>query len=103
FDHRMLGYAIWFVAVLHLVNVARLAKDGPVFAGAAPHRGGGDNPSRARDLDACCRRATAARAAPSSHGACDADLGCRPCSAGDAAACGFPALGGVIAIEDKDE
>jgi cytochrome c oxidase assembly protein subunit 15 len=35
FDHRVLGYAIWFVAVLHLVNVARLAKDGPVLVGAA--------------------------------------------------------------------
>jgi heme a synthase len=35
FDHRMLGYAIWFLTLLHLVNVARLAKTGPLLTGAA--------------------------------------------------------------------
>jgi heme a synthase len=35
FDHRMLGYAIWFFALLHLVNVARIQKRGDLLTGAA--------------------------------------------------------------------
>jgi cytochrome c oxidase assembly protein subunit 15 len=35
FDHRMLGYAIWFFALLHLVNVARIEKRGSALTGAA--------------------------------------------------------------------
>ncbi len=34
FDHRMLAYAIWFVALVHAVNVTRIVKTGPVVAGA---------------------------------------------------------------------
>jgi heme a synthase len=34
FDHRMLAYAIWVVAILHAVNVARTVKTGPLVAGA---------------------------------------------------------------------
>ena len=34
FDHRMLGYLIALMALVHLFNVARLVKPGPVFAGA---------------------------------------------------------------------
>jgi cytochrome c oxidase assembly protein subunit 15 len=35
FDHRMLGYVIGFLALLHLFNVAKLVKRGPVFTSAA--------------------------------------------------------------------
>ena len=35
FDHRMLGYVIGLLAVLHLFNVAKLVKRGPVFISAA--------------------------------------------------------------------
>jgi len=34
FDHRMLAYAIWASALLHLVNVARTVKRGPMMTGA---------------------------------------------------------------------
>jgi heme a synthase len=34
FDHRMLAYAIWIVALLHAFAAARLMKNGPVLAGA---------------------------------------------------------------------
>jgi len=34
FDHRMMAYAIWFVALIHAFNVARTVKTGPVVAGA---------------------------------------------------------------------
>ena len=34
FDHRMLAYAIWIVALLHVVDVARTVKSGPIVAGA---------------------------------------------------------------------
>jgi len=34
FDHRMLAYAIWIVALLHVFGVARAMKKGPAFAGA---------------------------------------------------------------------
>jgi cytochrome c oxidase assembly protein subunit 15 len=34
FDHRVLGYTIWLVAVLHLFNIARLNKRGPALTGA---------------------------------------------------------------------
>ena len=34
FDHRVLGYAIWFLALLHLFNVARMQKPGSALAGA---------------------------------------------------------------------
>jgi len=34
FDHRVLGYTIWLVAILHLFNVARLNKRGPALTGA---------------------------------------------------------------------
>ncbi len=34
FDHRMLAYVIWAGALLHLVDVARSAKKGPMLAGA---------------------------------------------------------------------
>jgi len=34
FDHRMLAYAIWTLAVLHGFNVARVTKKGPVLTGA---------------------------------------------------------------------
>jgi cytochrome c oxidase assembly protein subunit 15 len=35
FDHRMLGYAIGLLALLHLFNAAKLTKRGPVLTGAA--------------------------------------------------------------------
>ena len=35
FDHRMLGYVIGLLAVLHLFNVAKLVNRGPVFTSAA--------------------------------------------------------------------
>jgi cytochrome c oxidase assembly protein subunit 15 len=35
FDHRMLGYAIGLLALLHLFNVARLGMRGPIFTSAA--------------------------------------------------------------------
>jgi cytochrome c oxidase assembly protein subunit 15 len=35
FDHRMLGYVIGLLALLHLFNVTKLVKRGPVFTGAA--------------------------------------------------------------------
>jgi cytochrome c oxidase assembly protein subunit 15 len=35
FDHRMLGYVIGLLALLHLGNVAKLVKRGPVFTSAA--------------------------------------------------------------------
>jgi heme a synthase len=35
FDHRILGYAIWLLALLHLFNVARVTKAGPLLTGAA--------------------------------------------------------------------
>jgi cytochrome c oxidase assembly protein subunit 15 len=35
FDHRMLGYVIDLLALLHLFNVAKLVKRGPVFTSAA--------------------------------------------------------------------
>ncbi len=35
FDHRMLAYAIWVLALLHALGVARVLKKGPVVAGAA--------------------------------------------------------------------
>jgi heme a synthase len=34
FDHRMLAYTIWIVALVHAVNAARIVKSGPVVAGA---------------------------------------------------------------------
>jgi cytochrome c oxidase assembly protein subunit 15 len=34
FDHRMLGYVIGLLALLHPFNVAKLVKGGPVFIGA---------------------------------------------------------------------
>jgi heme a synthase len=34
FDHRMLAYAIWVIAIVHTFNVAKLAKRGPLLAGA---------------------------------------------------------------------
>jgi cytochrome c oxidase assembly protein subunit 15 len=34
FDHRMLAYAIWIVALLHAFGVARAMKKGPAFTGA---------------------------------------------------------------------
>jgi heme a synthase len=34
FDHRMLAYTIWIVALIHAVNVARTVRTGPVVAGA---------------------------------------------------------------------
>ncbi|HXW49113.1 MAG TPA: COX15/CtaA family protein [Xanthobacteraceae bacterium] len=34
FDHRMLAYGIWALAVLHALNIARVAKKGPVLTGA---------------------------------------------------------------------
>jgi len=34
FDHRMLAYAIWFVAIAHAFDVANSLKRGPVVAGA---------------------------------------------------------------------
>src|SRR6202044_2811375 len=30
FDHRMLAYTIWIVALIHAVNVARTVRTGPV-------------------------------------------------------------------------
>ncbi|HTE76951.1 MAG TPA: COX15/CtaA family protein [Xanthobacteraceae bacterium] len=35
FDHRVLGYAIWLLALFHPFNVARVAKVGPLLTGAA--------------------------------------------------------------------
>jgi heme a synthase len=35
FDHRMVGYAIGLLALLHLFNVRKLTKGGPVLTGAA--------------------------------------------------------------------
>jgi heme a synthase len=35
FDHRMLGYTVWFFALFHLVNVAKINTRGAVFSGAA--------------------------------------------------------------------
>jgi cytochrome c oxidase assembly protein subunit 15 len=35
FDHRILGYAIWLLALIHLFNVARVTKAGPLLTGAA--------------------------------------------------------------------
>jgi len=35
FDHRVLGYAIWLLALFHLFNVASMTKAGPLLAGAA--------------------------------------------------------------------
>jgi len=35
FDHRILGYAIWLLALLHLFNVTRVTKAGPFLTGAA--------------------------------------------------------------------
>ena len=34
FDHRMLAYTIWIVALIHAVNAARTVRTGPVVAGA---------------------------------------------------------------------
>jgi heme a synthase len=34
FDHRMLAYTIWALAVLHAFHIARTIKKGPVFIGA---------------------------------------------------------------------
>ena len=34
FDHRMLAYTIWIVALIHAFDVARTVKSGPVVAGA---------------------------------------------------------------------
>jgi heme a synthase len=34
FDHRMLAYTIWLIALVHAFNVARVVKTGPVVAGA---------------------------------------------------------------------
>ena len=34
FDHRMLAYTIWVLAVLHAFNIARVIKKGPVFTSA---------------------------------------------------------------------
>jgi cytochrome c oxidase assembly protein subunit 15 len=34
FDHRMVAYAIWIVALLHAFRAARAVKSGPVIAGA---------------------------------------------------------------------
>ncbi len=34
FDHRMLAYTIWIVALLHAFDVARTVRTGPVVAGA---------------------------------------------------------------------
>ena len=34
FDHRMLAYTIWFAALIHAFNAARVVKSGPVVAGA---------------------------------------------------------------------
>jgi len=34
FDHRVLAYTIWIVALLHLFGVARAMKKGPAFTGA---------------------------------------------------------------------
>ncbi len=35
FDHRMLAYTIWIVALVHAFNTARMVKTGPIVAGAA--------------------------------------------------------------------
>ncbi|MFZ0723812.1 MAG: COX15/CtaA family protein [Xanthobacteraceae bacterium] len=34
FDHRMLAYTIWIVALIHVVSAARTVRTGPVVAGA---------------------------------------------------------------------
>ena len=34
FDHRLLAYTMWVLAVLHAFNVARVTKKGPVLTGA---------------------------------------------------------------------
>ena len=34
FDHRMVGYALFIVAILHVVDVARTARGGPALTGA---------------------------------------------------------------------
>jgi len=34
FDHRMLAYTIWAVALIHAFNAARIMKGGPIVAGA---------------------------------------------------------------------
>jgi cytochrome c oxidase assembly protein subunit 15 len=34
FDHRMVAYALWFVAVLHAADVARALRGGPALTGA---------------------------------------------------------------------
>jgi heme a synthase len=34
FDHRMVAYAIWVIAILHAFNVAKVAKRGPLLTGA---------------------------------------------------------------------
>lgn len=35
FDHRMLGYAIWLSALVHLFNCSKVASQGPIVTGAA--------------------------------------------------------------------
>jgi heme a synthase len=34
FDHRMLAYAIWVIAIVHAFNVAKFTKRGPLLTGA---------------------------------------------------------------------
>jgi len=34
FDHRMVAYALWIVAVFHLIDVIRAKRGGPVLNGA---------------------------------------------------------------------
>ena len=79
FDHRMLAYMIFVVALLHAIDVARTAKEAPAAhrrAGVVRGRRGAD---RARHRDAFMGRAAAARTRPPGNGDAGAHRGDSTC------------------------
>ena len=86
FDHRMLAYVIFIVALLHVIDVARTVKEG---AGAYRRVGvvrGDRGADRARHRDAFMGRAAAARARASGDGDAGAYRGDRACRFGHSGA-----------------
>ena len=79
FDHRMLAYAIWIVALVHAFDAARTVKSGPVRRRRRRACRGGDAAGGARHFDAADGRAAFARVDASGHGDGGADGGDNAC------------------------
>ena len=78
FDHRMLAYTIWIVALIHAVNAARTVRTGPVVAGAIILAAAGDAAGGTRHFHAFDGGADFARVDAPGHGDGGADGGDDP-------------------------